>query len=132
MATDLPGNVAGRIDGVTAMFLVLPFGWGGSPGEWVPWPWALHQAHGRAAPRDHLWSDRSCFESHFLVDDQVPVEPRLGLRMETSEMVADVNAKEALGHDAINPVKHLLEGLWEQAKICWGLLYTLTPLTRFR
>ena len=128
MATDLPGNVAGRIDGVTAMFLVLLFGWGGSPGEWVPWPWALQQAHGRAAPRDHLWSDRSCFESHFLVDDQVLVEPRLGLRMETSEMVADVNAKEALGHDAINPIKHLLEGLWEQAKICWGLLYKLTAI----
>jgi len=39
--------------GLLLLYLVLSFGWMGSPAEWTPWAWATtlyHEAHASACP----------------------------------------------------------------------------------
>ena len=69
-----------KVANLVALYLVLVFGFLGSPGEWVVWSWALAQAFNSHAPQDAVWHDLSLFFCHFLVDDQVLVEPDLGRR----------------------------------------------------
>ena len=93
------------------------------------WAWALQQAFARYQPPDTDWHDESVFFSHFLVDDQVLVEPALGVRRFVAGRLADHLARTLLGQDAINDVKNAVEGAWEETKSCWGLLYNTRTLT---
>ena len=63
---------------VITLYLLLVFGFQGSPGEWMVWAWTLATAFNRHAPEDPDWNDDSLFFFHFLVDDQVLVEPDIG------------------------------------------------------
>ena len=69
-----------QVVNMIALYLVLVFGWPGAPGEWVIWSWALLIAFGNHSPEWPEWHDLSAFFCHFLVDDQVLVEPDLGVR----------------------------------------------------
>ena len=72
-----------------ALYLVLIFGWVGSPGEWVVWSWALMSAFGSRGPAEPERHDLSSFFCHFLVDDQILAEPDLGVRWWMAGRVAD-------------------------------------------
>ena len=68
--------------GVTALLLVLTFGWAGSPGEWMPWALGTlchHRAHRPSQPRR---DGPEAFRAEMLMDGAVLVEPELGKRPE--------------------------------------------------
>ena len=71
---------ARKVANMLALYLVLVFGFLGSPGEWVVWSWALKEAHARAKPEKPLWNGEECFDSSYLVDDQALLEPGVARR----------------------------------------------------
>ena len=112
-----------------ALYLVLVFGFLGAPGEWVVWAWALTVAVGSHGPASPEWHDLSAFFCHFLVDDQVLVEPDLGVRRWMSGRLADRLCRWLLGAESVNPEKNAEEGGFEALKICWGLMYQTDDMT---
>ena len=86
-------------------------------------------AFGNHGPDKPEWHDHSGFFSHFLVDDQVLVEPDLGVRRWMAGRLADKLCRWLLGDAAINPEKNAEEGGWDLHKICWGLLYKTDQAT---
>ena len=84
LATDLPGDPAGIKEPVVAIYLVLTFGFAGSPGAWQAWSEATRIWHCARGPADPKWNGPEAFDSTMLVDDAVLVEPCLGIRPELS------------------------------------------------
>ena len=112
-----------KVVNLMALYLVLVFGWLGSPGEWVVWSWGLSAAFGSHGPANPDWHDMSAFFCHFLVDDQVLVEADLGRRRWMAGRLADRLCRWLLGPASVNADKNAEEGGWDPLKICWGLLY---------
>ena len=72
---DLEGGKWGVAALITAVYMVLTFGWTGSPGEWMIWAWVAKCYHAAYRPADARWDDDVPFHSSCLMDDQVLVEP---------------------------------------------------------
>ena len=108
---------------ITAVYWVLPFGWTGSPGEWMVWAWLIKGYHAAHRPANERWNDTTPFHSHFLMDDQVLIEPDLGTRAAQSNEAARAGIRLCLGADAINQAKELEEGTMSTRRLCWGLTY---------
>ena len=100
-----------------ALYLVLVFGFLGSPGEWVVWAWVLAQAFNNHSPADPEWHDLSAFFRHFLLDDQVLVEADLGRRRWMAGRLADRLCRWILGPASVNADKNAEEGGWDLQKI---------------
>ena len=79
-ATELGGYAWGLSQQIIAIYLVLTFGWTGSPGEFGVWAWVVKLLHQAFRPSDARWADDVCFHSQFLVDDMVLIESDLGRR----------------------------------------------------
>ena len=60
--------------------LVMPFGWLGSPGEFVIMACAAKKIHACHCSAEAARDDPSCFSSDWLMDDGVLVEPLVGAR----------------------------------------------------
>ena len=67
--------------------------------------------------RDLSWS----FESRILVDDNVLVEPLVGLRPWVASEVYELGVKTLLGEAAVNREKDLIEGPFRTFQTVWGL-----------
>ena len=61
-------------------YLVLSFGWSGSPGEWTVWALPIIQFMEHFRPSKGFRDGPERFKVWALVDDGVMVEPLLGLR----------------------------------------------------
>ena len=68
------------IKGVTVIYLVSSFGFSGSPGEWGVWGRATEEYHRAHRPLEARRDLRTGFDSKVLVDDNILVEPWVGLR----------------------------------------------------
>ena len=107
------------VDGreMTVIYLVSSFGFSGSPGEWTVWGKATEEflrAHGPAQPRrDLTWG----FDSQILVDDNVLVEPWIGLR---PWVAGELGVKLLLGEAAVNR-ENAIEGPFRTFQTVWGL-----------
>ena len=106
---------------MTIVYLVSSFGFSGSPGEWTVWGKATEEflrQHCPACPRRDLsWG----FESRILVDDNVLVEPMVGLRPWAASEVYELGVKTLLGEAAVNREKDLIEGPFRTFQTVWGL-----------
>ena len=120
-ATELPGRAVGVEGNVIAIYLVLTFGWIGSPGEYMAFGNALKQYHDRHQPEDPTWHDSVPHHSHLLMDDDVLIEPMLGRRPWMAGRLAERGARLVFGPDAINAEKKDEEGQFATSQICWGL-----------
>ena len=109
--------------GVTAVLLVLTFGWAGSPGEWTPWALATLCYHRAFAPADAVRDGPEAFRAHMLMDDAVLVEPDIGRRPALSASVYDAGARAILGPAAINVSKLAEEGEMRTCQTAWGLTF---------
>ena len=69
-----------RLAGVIIVSMVMPFGWVGAPGEFVAWSMAA-QCHHRSFPPKPSWNDIVPYESKWLMDDGVVLEPLVGNRV---------------------------------------------------
>ena len=106
---------------MTVIYLVSSFGFSGSTGEWTVWGKATEiflRAHCPAVPRRDL--SRS-FDSRILVDDNVLVEPFVGLRPWVAAEVYEAGVKTLLGDAAINREKDVVEGQFRTFQTVWGL-----------
>eukprot|EP00974_Lingulodinium_polyedra_P066197 6406247-Lingulodinium_polyedra.AAC.1 len=56
-ATEIPGDPLGFAGNVVAIFLVLTFGWVGSPGEYMAFAWASKEYVDAHAPERADWHD---------------------------------------------------------------------------
>jgi len=112
--------------GVTAISLVACFGGAGSPGEWIVWAWAVQAAHACRYPEWPIWHDVVAFSSSYLMDDQVLVEPYLGVRPFLSNQAATEVTIGILWEGATNEEKDAVEGTPTTSKMVWGVLMTST------
>ena len=107
---------------ITMIFLVLSFGWRGSPGEWMVWAWAalLHHAHFRP---EQPWRDGpERFMAWALMDDTILVEPQLGARPWLSGQAFEEGVKLMMGPEAINEDKKAEEGEFSTKCKAWGIM----------
>ena len=119
-ATELPGKVVGMEGNLVAIYMVLTFGWIGSPGEYMAFGTALKQYHDRHRPADPGWHDEVPHHSHLLMDDDVLIEPLLGRRPWIAARLAEEGARRVFGPLAINAEKKDEEGEFRADQICWG------------
>ena len=123
-AADLPGEPFGLGSDIwTAIYTCLTFGWSGSPGEFMIFAWVIKQLHSAFTPECAAWNDTVPFFSFFLMDDQVLIEPDIGLRPFISLALSREAITTVMGPGAINEEKDLEEGTMETQKIIWGLRY---------
>ena len=92
--------------------------------------WVIKKLHAAHTLEDSSWHDVVPFHSFFLMDDQVLVEPHIGLRAPVSVALAEACAAKILGPEAINLKKDAEEGCLEIYKIAWGLAYDTESETR--
>ena len=107
---------------MTIIYLVSSFGFSGSPGEWAIWGRATeeyHRAHRPDQPRRDLSFG---FESKILVDDNILVEPWVGLRPWVSAENYEEGVRMMLGDAAINADKDKEEGMFRTQQTIWGLI----------
>ena len=91
--------------------------------------WLMKSYHAAWRPLRAHWDGPHGFQSFFLMDDQIQVEPDLGRRAFLSVELAEEGALAALGKDVKNEEKDREEGALEQAKHIWGLRYDTDTLT---
>ena len=106
---------------ITVIYLVSSFGFSGSPGEWSVWGRATEDfltSHRPAIPRRDLSAP---FTSRILVDDNVLVEPLVGLRPWVAAEVYEKGVKMMLGSNAVNAEKDSIEGPFRTFQTVWGL-----------
>eukprot|EP00971_Amphidinium_carterae_P311340 6188068-Amphidinium_carterae.1 len=115
--------------GVTAIFMVMSFGFTGAPGEWAPWGLATTALHRAYIPADPFLEGPWSFHSHILVDDAILVEPQIGNRPEISAYCYEENTRALLGEDSINQEKVQLEGEYGCEATVWGLVINTTANT---
>ena len=108
---DIP-EFAVRLMGIVIISLVMPFGWVGAPGEFVAWSSA---AKGSFYPPDPWFNDVVSYESKWLMDDGVVLEPMVGSRVFHSTMVA------IWGPEGVNVEKMAEEGEHSGCQLLWGL-----------
>ena len=84
--------------------------------------WASKLLHASFRPGDPSWHDSTPFHSMFLVDDQIIIEPHLGLRAALSVALAEACTRKVLGKASINEKKDMEEGRLEQLKLIWGII----------
>ena len=99
-AGDLPWNptamgeeaedVVGEGKGLTIIYLVSSFGFSGSPGEWAIWGRSTEEFRRCHRPEESRRDGSYGFESKILVDDNVLIEPWMGLRPWVSSEIYNV------------------------------------------
>ena len=120
-ATELPGQSLGLDTSVVAIFLVLTFGWIGSPGEYMAYGWGIKELFEAHGPQDPQWNDAPAFHCDFLMDDDILVEPLIGLRPWQSASTLEWSACKLFGQGAINESKKIEEGAFGPIQLVWGL-----------
>ena len=106
---------------LTLLSLVLTFGWNGSPVEYGIFGQAWKVLHRGWCPPHPQWHDLVPYHSKLLMDDQVLVEPSLGVRPWLSRRAAEFCARQVFGPDCINQSKKGQEGKFAESQTVWGL-----------
>ena len=119
-ARDVP-EFAVKLAGLIILSLAMPFGWVGSPGEFVAWSAAARAHHGSFRPAEPKFNDVVPFESKWLMDDGVVVEPMVGNRAFDSLAVLDETMQLVWGPEGVNVEKMAEEGEPSTTQLLWGL-----------
>ena len=115
--TSLPGSPVGITGKVYGISLVMTFGWTGSPGEYMPFAWAAQAYHGHFRPSRPDRNDTVAFDSSWLMDDGVDLQPLLGDRPWQSELAMEDGMHKVWGPEAINQAKKEEEGQWRKKQL---------------
>ena len=127
-ATELPGQPLDLHGSVAILYLVLTFGWGGSPGNYMAFALAGMQLHEASRPLWEVWHDEVPVRGQTLMDDTILVEPNVGLRPVMSAGCAEEALTTVFGKEAINEKKEE-EGDFACQQLVWGLLCDMERLT---
>ena len=107
---------------MTIIYLVSSFGFSGSPGEWAIWGRSTEEFHRCHKPEESRRDGSYGFESKILVDDNVLVEPWMGLRPWVSAEVYEEGVRMMLGEAAVNAEKDREEGDFRSQQTVWGII----------
>ena len=99
-----------KLAGIIIISLVMPFGWVGAPGEFVAWSMAAQAHHRVHAPPMPEWNAIVPYESKWLMDDGVVLEPLVGNRIHHSLACLDETMKLVWGPEGVNVEKMAEEG----------------------
>lgn len=103
-------DAAGEGKDLTIIYLVSSFGFSGSPGEWAIWGRSTEEFHRCHRPEESRRDGSYGFESKILVDDNVLIEPWMGLRPWVSSETYEEAVRLMLGESAVNAEKDKEEG----------------------
>ena len=117
---DVP-EFAVRLLGAVIISLVMPFGWVGAPGEFVAWSAAAKAHHGSFHPPDPWFNDEVSYDSKWLMDDGVVLEPLVGNRVFHSLACLDQTMVAIWGPEGVNVEKMAEEGEPSGCQLLWGL-----------
>ena len=112
---------AARLMGIHIISLVMPFGWVGAPGEFVAWTMAAQGHHRSFAPPNPEWNDVVPYDSKWLMDDGVVLEPLVGNRLYHSLETLDETMRLTWGPEGVNVEKMAEEGHPSAQQLLWGL-----------
>ena len=114
----------GEMEGkeMTIIYLVSSFGFSGSPGEWAIWGRSTEELHRSYCPKEKRRDGAYGFESKILVDDNVLVEPWVGLRPWVSSEIYEEGVRMLLGEAAVNAEKDKEEGDFRTQQTIWGII----------
>ena len=112
-ATEFAIKVGGIEKGVVFFYMVLPFGFSGSPGIFGRVTQGVRWLHARFHPVNRIWDGLQSFISEIFVDDGMFLEARLGTRQQQSVEKWEWAATKLLGPTAISAKKLELEGNWD-------------------
>ena len=110
-----------RLLGVVIISLVMPFGWVGAPGEFVAWSAAAKAHHGSFYPPDPWFNDEVSYDSKWLMDDGVVLEPLVGNRVFHSLACLDQTMVAIWGPEGVNVENMAEEGEPSGRQLLWGL-----------
>ena len=106
---DVP-EFAVKLLGIVVISLVMPFGWLGAPGEFVAWSSAAKAHHGSFSPPQPEFNDVVSYDSKWLMDDGVVLEPLVGNRVYHSLACLDRTMVAVWGKEGVNVEKMAEEG----------------------
>ena len=106
---------------VLIISLVMPFGWVGAPSEFVAWSMAAQAHHRSFTPPWSEWNDIVPYESKWLMDDRVVLEPLVGNRVQHSLNCLDETMRLVWGPEGVNVEKMAEEGHPSSCQLLWGL-----------
>lgn len=125
--TEFPRKTVGVKGSVVAIFMVLSFGWLGSPGEYTAFRWAIVEAHQARAPEEPNWHSEIPFHSEFLMGDIMLIDPLLGVRPWLSAAAVEHGAKLIFGVDTMNKEKKPEEGACATEHFVWPSMRAAAP-----
>lgn len=110
-------------------YLVLPFGWRGSPAYFPQMGEAVTRAHQAYISSDEIRVGADFPTSQLFVDDAIFIEPNLGERKEQVVACWEYVCRQLLGSSSINMEKVHLEGSWQESHIILGFDINVDKLT---
>ena len=125
----LPGEEIGVPGRVKMIYGGLPFGWSGSPGEYMIFALAGRAYHENFKPTNPEVNGPTSFSSEWLMDDSVIVEPLLGVRPWLAVDALGHSIEQIWGEAALNLSKQKVEGTPAPEQIVWGLIMNMDSMT---
>ena len=113
---------------VYLMFLKLPFGWRGSPAYFSVVGEGISKAHRMYTPQNKIRDGAQNLNSLLYVDDEIFIDPCLGLRPDVTVTCWEYLCKGLLGQDALGDDKLLEEGEWQESQILLGFEVNVNSL----
>ena len=113
------------MDVVIFFYLVLPFGFTGSPGIFGRLMQGVQTYHRSYTPSNSLWGDSKPLHAEVFVDDGMFLEAQVGQRMEIATQVWGTGSDLILGDGSISKKKLGTEGTWEKKLVLLGYLVDL-------
>ena len=121
-ATEFPGRFFGLSSSVVAFYLVLPFGWSGSPEFFAYMASGIPKWRNAHAPIIPGKSGGYAFCSFLFADDGILIGPNLGTRCTESALCWEKGCHLTPGPDSVNQGKLEEEGNWSSEKLVLGYL----------
>ena len=111
-ATEFRGDILDLEWGIISGYLVLPFGRDGAPGVFASIAAIITRFHNLSSPANPLWAGDHPFRIHLFADDGILIEPDIAGRLEQIAATWGRGSFLAIGNDALNKSKLIIEGLW--------------------
>ena len=120
MCTELPGGELGQVHDVVVFYLVMPFGWNGSPANFAVFGDSISLIHAQFGMGRPDWFLPIPFLSRLYVDDGLLFDIKNAIRQLANTTTWEAITVGVLGDEAINQDKLDEEGDWSHTHTMLG------------